>query len=130
MPLHAYDPVRVASPFDRFDYAVGSVGYDAKTSARLEHGLVMRAIHAGLICASHLREAGTWVQIDFVMRLGAFVAGPVVLDFRMNFAGDILHQRTAEENVQALHAIADCEDRLLFGDGVIEQREIDALASG
>ena len=59
MPLHAYDPVRVASPFDRFDYAVGRVGYDAQISARAEHGLVVRAIYARLVGAGHLGEART-----------------------------------------------------------------------
>ena len=82
--------------------------YDAKISARLQHGLVMRAIHARLIGARHLRETGTRFERDFVMRLLAPVARPGVLDFGVNFAGDILHQRTAQENVQALYAVTDC----------------------
>jgi hypothetical protein len=130
MPLHADDPVRVARPFDCFDHSVGRVAHDAQISARAEHGLVMRAIYAGSICARHLREAGTRFERDIVMRFGAFMTGPGMLNLSVNFAGDILHQRTAEENVQALYAVTYCEDRFLFGDGVIEQREIGALASG
>jgi hypothetical protein len=99
MPLHAYDPVRVARPFDRFDYAVGSVGHDAQISARAEHGLVMRAVHAGFRRAGHLLEARACVKSDLMVRLGAFVARPGVLDFGVNFAGNILHQRAAKEDV-------------------------------
>src|SRR5271155_1826398 len=128
MPLHAYDPVGVARPFDSFNHSIRSVGHDAKISARLEHRLVMRAIHPRAISAGHLRETGTGVQIYVVMWFGTFVTGPFMLDFRVNFAGNILDQRTTEEDVQTLHAVADCEDWLVFGDGVIEKREIGALA--
>src|SRR5277367_6832515 len=128
MPLHAYDPVGVARPFDSFNHSIRSVGHDAKISARLEHRLVMRAIHPRAISAGHLRETGTGVQIHVVMWFGTFVTGPFMLDFRVNFAGNILDQRTTEEDVQTLHAVADCEDWLVFGDGVIEKREIGALA--
>lgn len=130
MPLHAYDPVRIARPFNCFDHAIGRVGHDAQISSRPKHGLVVRAIDADLVAASHLREARTWVEGDLMMRFRTFVTRPGVLDPRVNFAGDILHQRTAEEDVETLHAVADCEDGLLFGDGMIEQRKIGAFASG
>ena len=130
MPLHADDPVGVAGPFDCFDHAIRRVRHDAKIFSRLKHGLMMRAVHACFRRAGQLRQARACFKSDLVMRLRTFVARPCVLDFSVDCAGNVLHQRAAQENVQTLHPVADGEDGLLFCDGVAEQREIGALAIG
>ena len=52
----------------------------------------------------------------------------VVLNLDAHGAGDILNQRAAPENIEALNAVADRQDWLTFGEGVLQEREIDPLA--
>ena len=47
-----------------------------------------------------------------------------VLDISMEFAGDVLVQRTSEADVEALTTIADCQHWLAGGEGVVENSKI------
>ena len=49
VPLHPRDPVGIAGPFNRFDHVIGRVRHDAEIFPRLEHRLMMRAIHLNFV---------------------------------------------------------------------------------
>ena len=130
MPLHARDPVGIADPFDGFDDLIGRVRGDAQILAGRENRLVVRAVDANFVCASELREARAGFENGLVMRLWALMAGPRVLSFGGDFVGNILDESAAEKNVQALRAVANREDGLLFSEGVGQDGEIGGFAAG
>src|ERR1019366_9165456 len=58
----------------------------------------------------------------------ALVAVPIVGNRRTQIAGDVLNQGAGQEDVQTLNPEAYCQERLLLGEAVPQEREIGALA--
>ena len=91
----------------------------------------MRAIHFRFIPARDSREMRIRDDADTVKRLGhTLFVFPFVFDARPHFARDVLHQGAAEKNIEALDTEADCQDRLLFGKSMLDQREIGSVPVG
>ncbi len=130
MPLHAGDPVVVTGPFHCFNHAIRRMAHDAQIPSRLQNRLVVRAIDVRFGAAGQLRQARTGCELRGMVRLRTFVLRPVVLDLGLDFAGNVLHERSAEIDVEALDAVADREDGLLIRDGVMQKGEVGALAVG
>ena len=131
--MHAGDPVGGAGPFDGLDDSVRGERGDAQAFGGVEESLMMRTVDLGVGCAAvEVGQARIGFEARGVMRLGraAGAIAPGVLDGRLVFAGDVLNQRAAQENVQALDAIADAEDRFVFREGVAEDGEVGLLALG
>ena len=56
------------------------------------------------------------------------LAVPFVLDLRADVAGNILDERASQKHVEALNAEADRQNRLMLGEGVLQEREIGPFA--
>src|SRR5712664_1540218 len=135
MPLHAYNPVFMRLMLHGFDHSIGSYCRNAQAVAQIPDGLVMRSIDLDVESAAGFRNAGNGCELgDFASRLDprgmdgiggirreAFFA---VLDAGVEFAGDVLVERAAETDVQALAAVANGEHWFARGEGVLEDCEI------
>src|ERR1700735_1305175 len=129
MPLNAGDPIRIPRPLDSFNHPIGGARGHAKTTTDLKHGLMMRAVYACFIFRGQLGETRPWLNSDGVKRLGR-ASRPYVPDLASELARDILNQRTFQENVQALNAKTNGENWFVFGESMLEKREIGLLAFG
>src|SRR5258708_27551755 len=117
MPLHADYPVFMRLVLDCFDHTVGSNRGYAQAAPKFADGLVMRSVDLDVESAVASRKSGDGCELgDFAAGFDArgmngigciwretFLA---VLDAGVEFAGDVLVERAAETNVEALAAVA------------------------
>src|SRR5580704_12591653 len=133
MPLHAGDPVSRAGPFDGLNNSIRRMSGNAQTFGEIEERLMMRAVDVGFGDAP--AEFGQ-PRIRFDARrvkwlgISGNSVAPLMLDRRFIFARDILNQRAAEENVHALHAVANSQHGFVLGKSVAQDGEIGLLARG
>src|ERR1700734_2380585 len=129
MPLHAHPPVRVASPFALFDPPVSGRSRDPKAAARFLNGLVMRAVDARAGRTVQLGQLRAGLELGFMQSVrGRLLIVPIVIDFSSQSLGDVLKKRTSQVDVEALDPVADGQNGLAFSEGVLQEREIGALA--
>src|ERR1700736_6201634 len=139
MPLHSDDPMFMRLMLDGFDHAIGGDSRNAQAVPKLADGLMMRGVNLDVESALTFGQAGNGRELSEFAATGdpcgmdgigcirrkTFLA---VLDVGMQFAGDVLIERAAEADVQALAAIANGEDGFAGGEGVLQDREIRFLA--
>ena len=139
MPLHADDPVFVWLMLDGLDHSIGCNRSNAQAASKIPDGLMMRSVYLSIESAAAMREAASGRELsNFAAGLdpsrmnGVVVCRPepfpAVLDVGVQFAGDILVERAAESNVETLAAIANREDWLAGGKGVLKDGGIRFLA--
>src|SRR5258708_1322199 len=118
MPLYPDNPVLMQLVLDSLNDSVGSDGGDTQAVAQIPDGLVMRRVDLDVECAVLIHETGNGSELsDLAARLdprGVNGVGRIrrttllaVLDTAAQFAGNVLVERTAEANVEALAAVAD-----------------------
>src|SRR5437016_5159957 len=123
MPLHTGDPVGIARPLDALDGPVGGARSNAQMLARLPNRLVMRAVDDRLRPPGKRGETASGHQSG---RMGRIVLGfRHEILFAMRRCGrrlrpKILNERAAQIDVEELAAVADGQDRLFLGKGMLE----------
>jgi len=133
MPLHPDDPVRIASPFDRLDRAVGSVRGDLQALSNALHGLMVRAIHRHLNGSGNFRKAARLFKCRRMNGIGLRFWNNVVLGMRygrIRFLTQILNQGTAQIDIQELAAVANSQDRFFFAKSVLQNGAIGIFSRG
>src|SRR6202044_657679 len=69
------------------------------------------------------------LELGFMQSVrGRLLIVPIVIDFSSQSLGDVLKKRTSQVDVEALDPVADRQNGLVFGEGVLQEREIGALA--
>jgi hypothetical protein len=127
--LNTHHPIGIAGPFDGFNDSVWRAGGNAKSLARLFDRLVVRAVDARFARTSELRKLRSGLKLRGMKRFRrALFTVPFVLDRRADGARDVLDEGAAQKYIQALGAKADGQNRLVFGEGVLQEREISPLA--
>ena len=113
MPLHAQNGQRAV--FQRFDQSVGGVGRGAQTVPELSDRLMVVTAHF----EEPAGQAGGVRPGNGCNRVGNAVV-----------TGDLLEQRSAEGDVDDLHAAADTQDRLAQGAERAQQRQFFGVTNG
>ncbi len=91
--------------------------------------LVVGAIDESFIRTGQLRELRSRLNPRGMKGLWrVLLAVPLVLDLRADVAGNILDERASQKHVEALNAEADRQNRLMLGEGVLQEREIGPFA--
>jgi len=137
MPLDGEHEVIGGSAFQRFDDAiVGAASGDAKALADCLGGLMMRRIHGNdefvFFSIHDFCKPGVIFYLDCMRDcdlLACCVIDARAQCFRQEVR-DVLDERTAAVNVEALEAIADAENRLAQVLGIVQQQGVDGVAAG
>src|ERR1700739_1423747 len=127
MPLHAESPAWPGGPLQCLSDAVTRPRRDAQAASRLVRALMMRAVYPRARTARQLRELAA-LDTNRMQRLVSTRAA-IMVQGVPNFAGNVLHKRAMQMNVQKLRAVADCQHRLATRQSVIQQPVIGALPS-
>ena len=113
VPLHAQNGQRAV--FQRFDQSVGGVGCGAQTVPELSDRLMVVTAHF----EEPAGQTGGMRASDGCDRVGNAVV-----------TGDFLEQRSAEGDVDHLHAAADTQDRFAQGTERTQQRQFFGVTDG
>src|SRR6267143_1841609 len=133
MPLHAHNPVRIASPFHRLYDSIRGMCRDPQSTAGLMNRLVVRRIDVQARRAAKLQHAAGielravhWVRTS--RPAGWLVFVRAMGNFRSKLARDILDQAAPQKDIQGLYPVADRQHWLACSQSVFQNREISSLA--
>lgn len=131
VPLDADDEV-AAWQLNRLDDPVGRVRDGDQTGGEAASGLMVEAIRLGRepVGTTH-QVCDERVACDFDL-VGALVSRRllIVVEGAFDLIGNVLPERSAERDIQDLHAAADGEERKVAGDGGLGERQLERVALG
>src|SRR5579863_7803928 len=133
MPLNAGHAIGVAGPLDCLDHSIRRRRDHSETAPRLENRLVMRAVYLRRVRSGQLREPSARLDPDRMTKIPVLLLARWMRYGSLHIRGfvecrNMLNERAAQIDVQALNAIANRKHGLLRAERVFEKREIRALA--
>ena len=102
-----------------------------RSRPRFENRLMVRAVNPGLLRSRHPRKPRARFDSHSMKRFGASSSSSQSCwTSECNSVGNVLNERAAKKNVQALNAVANREHWLMLAKAVLEQGEVGSLAVG